>query len=403
MVNSLVGLFSPKREAYTITIPERNQTLFELASWEPSAGRGARRPYAGGRPPGAFIASATEGATEVIETESYMRLENKRMEQWTLDFFESQYIRDLGGIIEGSLVWSERSLKGDLVNNTRMDLQKVLLVIGGYGYPLGDFPANGTLHIEVADMASASEGREGFQQVSVLAFRYAQDQTGGASSSRKPLLSSTEELAIQSAVIELMKRGADSGFFSVDCGRVYLIAYSMQSQAGLQLNSRINVGSDHTLFVIEVPVRGATSGFSVPFRCVPLTILSSGDSATRISPDVPLQIMSEKYIVSAQLPFTPDAYAFQDIMVRSRFMAGNNQTLEFSAYNVAKSQWDTLPLTPGTSFKLAPAEEYANTISGKVVFQIASQAPPTTGYVHTTPSTIDTFQVEYTGREASKR
>ena len=157
------------------------------------------------------------------------------------------------------------------------------------------------------------------------------------------------------------------------------------------------------MVVVDIPVVGAESGFAVPFKCAPVKVLATGDTGRRISPGSPLQIRNTNNVVSVQLPFAPDRLQLRDMRVKSDFKAGNNQTLEFSAYNVSKSRWDTLPLTRGTPYRLAPAEEYANPITGKLIVQISSQAPLSTGPARTTASKIHKFQVEYAGHAAGKR
>jgi len=398
LVDSLVGLFSPKRATYAIQTPKRSQTLLEFMTWE---GTVSRRPGSSRR--GGLFGTETRALTVVNEKESSVQLENKRMEQWTLDFFESQYVRDLGGIIEGSLVWSGQSLEGELVNNTGMNLEDVILVIGKYGYPLDDFTAGQRQHIAIPDVVAASEGRNGFQRVEVLISEIARKHVELSAPYLKQLLQRIHEAVIRSAVERLLTRGPVAGSFFLQSGRVYLIAFSMDPQAGLKLNSRVNIHSEHTMVVVEIPVVGAESGFTVPFKCAPMKVLATGDTGRRVSPSSSLDIRNTKHVVSVQPPFAPHSLTLQDVRVRSDFKAGNNQDLKFSAYNVAKSRWDTLALTTNTPYQLASAQEYANPITGKVIFQISSTAPPSTGGARTTASMIQTFQVEYVGRTAGKR
>ncbi len=404
LVDSLVGLFSPKRATYAIQTPERAQTLLEFVQWDTALGRRSRGPYAGTyrRSGLGFIGPEIESPTEVIEKGARMRLENKRMEQWTLDFFESQRVRDLDGMIEGSLLWSGNSLVGNLVNHTGTDLHEVFLVLGRYGYPLGDFPVNGTQHIAVPDVAAAVKGRSGFQRLEVLLSHIPSSVSQGkASDQQHPaprMLDATAQTVMASLSEAIPLRS-----FSLWSGRVYLIAFSADAEAGLRLNSRIHVCSEHTMVLAEIPVRGAEAGFAVPFECALVKVLALGDSGMGFSAGRSLEIMSTKLIVSAQLPFAPDWLTLQDLRVQSDFTCGMNQTLEFSAYNVAKSRWDRLSLATTTPYQLSPAQEYANPINGTVIFQISSQAPPATGYVYTTASQINTFQVEFTGHAALKK
>ncbi len=399
LVDSLVGLFSPRRATYTIQTPEKIQTLLEFATWDSAV---SRRPGSYRRGGLGLIGPETEAPTEVIEKGSRMRLENKRMDQWTLDFFESQHVRDLGGMIEGSLVWSGQSLEGNLVNNTGMNLEDVLLVIGKYGYPLREFAIGQRQHIAIPNVVAAREGRNGFQRVAGLSSQVATEQAKRVEGNKKALRSHTNE-AILSAVANLIKYGSAPRPFFLWSGRVYLIAFSTDSQAGLKLNSRVNIHSKHTMVMVDIPVVGAESGFTVPFKCAPVKVLATGDTGRRISPSSSLDIRNTKHVVSVQLPFAPHSLTLQDVRVQSDFAVGNNQTLEFSAYNVSKSRWDTLPLTTGTPYPLAPAEEYSNPITGKLIVQISSQAPPSTGPVRTNASKIHKFQVEYAGHAAGKR
>ncbi len=400
LVDSLVGLFSPRRATYTIQTPEKIQTLLEFAAWDSAGGR---RPGSSRRRGLGLIGPETEAPTEVIEKGSRMRLENKRMDQWTLDSFESQHVRDLGGMIGGSLVWLGQSLEGNLVNNTGMNLEDVLLVIGEYGYPLGDFPVGEKQYIEIPDVAAAIEGRNGFQRVGVLISKVAKEHVKRSAPDPKNPASRMHEEVIWSAVENLVNRGPVAGSFSSQSGRVYLIAFSMDSQAGLKLNSHVNIHSEHTMVIVEISVVGAEAGFAVPFGYAPVKVLATGDTGRRVSPGSPLQIRDTNNVVSVQLPFAPHSLTLQDVRVQSDFMVGNNQTLVFSAYNIAKSRWDTLPLATGTPYPLAPAEEYANPITGKLIVQISSQAPSSTGPARTTASKIHKFQVEYAGHAAGKR
>lgn len=400
LVDSLVGLFSPRRATYTIQTPEKTQTLLEFAAWDSAGGR---RPGSYRRRGLGLIGPEIVAPTEVIEKGSRMRLENKLIDQWTLDFFESQHVRDLGGMIEGSLVWSGQSLKGNLVNNTGMNLEDVLLVVGKYGYPLGDFPVGQRQHIAIPDVAAAAEGRNGFQRAEILIYQVAKEYAKRSALDKKASPSTTQEDVIQSAVEKLAMCGPVSGPFSSQSGHVYLIAFSMDSQAGLKLNSRVNIHSEHTMVVVEIPVVGAESGFTVPFKCAPVKVLATGDTGRGVSPSSSLDIRNTKHVVSVQLPFAPHSLTLQDMRVQSDFAVGNNQTLVFSAYNVSKSRWDTLPLATGTPYPLAPAEEYANPITGTLIVQISSQAPSSTGPARTTASKIHKFQVEYAGHVAGKR
>ncbi|NLI11266.1 hypothetical protein [Pelotomaculum propionicicum] len=52
------------------------------------------------------------------------------------------------GSIEGSLYLEGKSLKGDLVNQTGLDLRDSRLVLGGRVIRIGRIPAGGTVHIE---------------------------------------------------------------------------------------------------------------------------------------------------------------------------------------------------------------------------------------------------------------
>ncbi len=400
LVDSLVGLFSPRRATYTIQTPEKTQTLLEFVAWDSGV---SRRPVSYRRRGLGLIGPETVAPTEVIEKGSRMRLENKQMDQWTLDFFESQHVRDLGGMIEGSLVWSGQSLEGNLVNNTGMNLEDVTLVIEKYGYPLGDFAIGQSQHIAIPDVVAASEGRSGFQRVEVLISEVARKHVELSAPYLKQLPQRIHDAVIRSAVERLLMRGPVAGSFFLQSGRVYLIAFSMDPQAGLKLNSRVNIHSEHTMVVVEIPVVGAESGFTVPFKCAPMKVLAAGDTGRRVSPSSSLDIRNTEHVVSVQLPFAPHSLTLQDVRVQSDFAAGNNQTLVFSAYNVSKSRWDTLPLTRGTPYRLAPAEEYANPITGTLIVQISSQAPSSTGPARTTASKIHKFQVEYAGHAAGKR
>jgi hypothetical protein len=184
---------------------------------------------------------------------------------------------------------------------------------------------------------------------------------------------------------------------------VYLIAFSMDPQAELSLNSSVDVHSEHTMLMVEIPVLGAESGFTVPFKCTLVKVLDPAYDSRMYSSGQPLQFRNAKSVLSAQLPFASRSINLRDVKVRSDFTAGNNQDLTFSAYNVAKSRWDTLALTSGTPYQLASAHEYANPITGKVIFQISSTAPQSSGGARTTASRIQTFQVEYVGDTAGKR
>ncbi len=143
-VYSEVGLFSPRRSSYDITLTGDNMASAIPNPGADYSGRGGDRQDA--------------GAAQFVETPAGVSLPSTPVNMWAMRAFDVQSATDLGGTIDGSLSYKTGMAAGTITNHTPSALTDCAVFYQDRWMSLGSLAAGASLAVPGAGLTHAQPG-----------------------------------------------------------------------------------------------------------------------------------------------------------------------------------------------------------------------------------------------------
>ncbi|MBV9852602.1 MAG: hypothetical protein JO250_23325 [Armatimonadetes bacterium] len=134
-----IGLFSPHRTAYDLTVADPNALAAIPAPPEEFGPYGRRGQPAGG----------AYGQTRFVQTSGDAKVQDAAVNMWAMRAFDLQTVTDLGGAITSSLSHNPGTgaVNGTLANHTPHALTECRLFLNGQWQPVADLPPGATASV----------------------------------------------------------------------------------------------------------------------------------------------------------------------------------------------------------------------------------------------------------------
>ena len=142
-----LGLFSPHRTTYDITVPGTNA----LAAL-PNPGLNYNfRSQSGGE-------MQANGQTKFVQSSAGTALLDTSVNMWAMRAFDTQATTDLGGTIDSTLIWQSSVVTGTLTNHTNYDLTDCVVLYHNEVQRVGSLSHGASLPVYLSSAASNFAG-----------------------------------------------------------------------------------------------------------------------------------------------------------------------------------------------------------------------------------------------------
>jgi len=143
-----IGLFSPHRTSYDITVPGTN-SLAALPN--PGYNYNFRSQNRGGEMQG-------NGQTKFVQSSNGTTLLDTSVNMWAMRAFDTQSTTDLGGTVDSSLSRTAAGVFGSLANHTKYDLSDCVILYGAQVQSLGSLRQGASLPIALGTYFAPGSG-----------------------------------------------------------------------------------------------------------------------------------------------------------------------------------------------------------------------------------------------------
>ena len=380
--DSIIGIFSPRNLVFSMEIPKNNSFISDFLKWESNLSS-LLRPQTF-RSPIAFssqfsrkrsknIFSLIPSPTpEFYDDNGRMRLINGSIDQWSIKFFQTDYISEINGEFDGYVNYIDGTLSGEISNYSQLIIYDSYILIGNYPIFLG------TINPKEKKQFFFNQW-DRFDGYNTLATH--QEKAVSQIPEWSDFSNRKKEISFRSAVLQnlLLKEGVWRTFNDVK-QRIMLVGWIPGTPAKANFSVGSQISTSHTFVQIPIKWQKITGPFyfSRDQLCIDFISMEGDHNEFLEDGSLSLSAPSDVYIM-VHPPFDSAQISASGLSVKCSLVNPPAQKIEFLIYNLKKGSWDRVEnYSLGTNF--SPAGDYVSTINGRVFFRLrcgADQNPGT--------------------------
>ncbi len=350
-LNGLSFIFTPKRDKFNIMIKDKGAVVSEEYYWLNRQGKGLN-PYVR-----RTRSVDYEIAQTLDESDDIFSIKNKKMTMVESLFLESHNHIELDGTIDADLKFSDNSLYGTILNNTKYDIKDCLFLCGTLGTKLGDLNSG-----QKIDIQYTLEDIQKFKPPNILSL--------GSRNSASSVKDQDEIREIKKSILEVLYIPSKNEF-SQD-GIFSLIGWVEGDWNKIDLNKNIGKKEDINLFIAQLDcelVQSNKSGklFYLPPNLVKRTILDYKSNNISL-PHMKNGFFSQQYsepikltngyiTFSYESPFYSNKIKLSDATILTNL--SNNSEGSY-LYNFTDREWENINLPNQNQIQLSSVRNEIN-------------------------------------------
>jgi hypothetical protein len=384
VVHSAVGFFSPHKATYDVRTPSKESPLSGLhltdnpRIWQLTGlSLFQRSQYAmawQGRQPVPSM-SIAYGAREIPGSVSFdsdmCSITGLHMGQWTMSIFDTASPITFPGAVEAQIVFDGARLRGKIVNNLPVTLNRSFIYFGGNSQPLDKTPIEPGKLLTV-DLECTTGKRAISPQIFVPDLPH-----GDALSQQQMLLNDANKNTAGNCLGTLFySTHWLGGMRPPHMSRAYLIGWGEEPYARLNFGPQVKRASALTLYMIELPVTLKTGTFAAGGHIPRYELTDEGQNQIYSSPSgaTTPNISFSGYgyfTVASSLPYEEMNLRPDRIVARLQCQAIQ---AKLSAYNIKKREWDEIAMV-GDRAEIRSPEDYVAPQNGRIFLKIMTHGP----------------------------